>query len=70
MTPALGQFVQEAHAMVRQRHLARHRHLAPTDQPHIRNGLMQGARRGRMMTNAVRPPVRPETWWLCVPASH
>jgi hypothetical protein len=26
--------------MVRQRHVTRHRHVAPTDQPHIREGLV------------------------------
>jgi hypothetical protein len=35
MAAELGQFIQEAHAMVGQRHVARHRHVAPTAQPHI-----------------------------------
>jgi hypothetical protein len=29
---ALGQFIQEEHAVVRQRHFAGHRHLAAADQ--------------------------------------
>jgi hypothetical protein len=45
MTPALRQLIQQAHAMVRLRHLARPRHLASTDQPHIQHGLVGGARR-------------------------
>jgi hypothetical protein len=43
MTPALGQFVQEEHAMVRQRPLARQRDLAAAAPPHSRDGLMRGA---------------------------
>jgi hypothetical protein len=35
----------EQHAEVRQRHLARPRHLAAPDPPHIRNRLMGGATR-------------------------
>jgi hypothetical protein len=42
MTPALREFVQEEHAMVRQRHLARPRDLAAADPPHIRDGMMRG----------------------------
>jgi hypothetical protein len=45
--PELRAFVQEAHAMVRQRPLARPRDLAATDQPHIRDGVMRGAKRPR-----------------------
>jgi hypothetical protein len=44
MTPELREFVQEAHARVRQRHLARQRDWAAADQPHIRDGLMRGAK--------------------------
>ncbi len=51
--------------MVGQRHLARHRHLAAADQPHSRDRLV-GARHGRVVTNAVRPPVRPATLWMRV----
>jgi hypothetical protein len=31
----LGQFIQEEHAGVSQRHFARHWHVAPADQPHV-----------------------------------
>jgi hypothetical protein len=40
MAAALGPFIQEAHAMVGQRHLARHRDVAAADQPRIREGLV------------------------------
>jgi hypothetical protein len=36
----LGPFIQAAHALVGQRHLARPRHVAPADQPHIGDGVM------------------------------
>jgi hypothetical protein len=45
MAPALRQLIQAAHAMVRQRHLPRQGHLAPTDQPHVRDRLRRGATR-------------------------
>jgi hypothetical protein len=35
MEAELWQLIQEEHAMVGQRHLARHRHLPPADHPHI-----------------------------------
>jgi hypothetical protein len=57
MTPELAEFVQEEHAMVYQRHLARHRDLTAADPPHIGDGVM-GARNGRVVTNTVRWPVR------------
>jgi hypothetical protein len=60
---ALGPFIQKEHAVVRQRHFAGHRHLAPADQPRIRDGVV-GARKGRVVTKAVRPPVRPATRWM------
>jgi hypothetical protein len=41
---ALGQFIQEEHTVVRQRHVARHRHVAPADQPRIRDSVMAGAK--------------------------
>jgi RecJ-like exonuclease len=31
----LRQFIQKEHAVVRRRHLARQRHVAAADQPHI-----------------------------------
>ena len=43
MTATLRPFLQEEHTLVRQRHLARHRHLPPTDQPDIRDGIMGDA---------------------------
>ncbi len=45
MAAALGQFIQEAHAMVGQRHFTRHRHVAPADQPRIREGVVGRAKR-------------------------
>jgi hypothetical protein len=41
----LGPCIQEAHAVVGQRHLARHRPVAAADQPHIGEGVV-GARKG------------------------
>ena len=35
----------EEHAMVGQRHFTRHQHVAPADQPRIRDGMMGGATR-------------------------
>ena len=40
MASKLGSLIQEEHAMVGQRHLARHRHAAPADQPRIRDGMV------------------------------
>ena len=40
MAAELGQFIQKAHAMVGQRHLSRHRHVAAAEQPRIREGVM------------------------------
>ena len=45
MAAALGPFMQEAHAMTGQRHLARHGEVPATEQPRIRNGVMRGATR-------------------------
>jgi hypothetical protein len=56
----LRQLIQKEHPMVRQRDLARHRHLSATDQPGVRDGVV-GARNGRVVTKAVRSPVRPAT---------
>jgi hypothetical protein len=53
----LRQFIQKEHAVVRQRHFARHRHMAPADQPDIRDGVM-GVRHGRGGTKAMRSPGR------------
>ena len=61
---ALGPFIQEEHAVVGQRHFARPRQAA-ADQPDIEDGVM-GARNGRVVTKAVRSPVRPATLWMRV----
>jgi hypothetical protein len=45
MAAALGPFMQEAHTMTGQRHLARHGEVPVTEQPRIRNGVMRGATR-------------------------
>jgi hypothetical protein len=37
VAPELGPFIQEEHAIVGERQLARHRHVAPADQPDIRD---------------------------------
>jgi hypothetical protein len=52
MAAELGPFIQEEHAIMGQRHVARHRHGAPTNQPHIRDGVV-----GRT-TRASRDPRR------------
>jgi hypothetical protein len=44
MTAKLRQFIQEEYAVVGQRHVAWHRHLAAPDQPDIRDGVMGGAK--------------------------
>jgi hypothetical protein len=38
MAAELARFIQEEQAMVGQRHLARHRHVAPADQARIPYG--------------------------------
>jgi hypothetical protein len=54
VAPELRQFIQEKHAIVGQRHFARHRHVAPADQPRIRDGVVGGATRaGRDQRRAV-----------------
>jgi hypothetical protein len=35
MAAARGQFIQEEHAIMGQRHVARHWHVPPADQPRI-----------------------------------
>jgi hypothetical protein len=50
----LRPFIQKKDAVVRQRHVARQRHLAPADQPDIRDGVMRGTTRmGRDQGGAV-----------------
>jgi hypothetical protein len=60
MAAARRPCIQPEHAMVRQRHLTRQRQRPAPDQPYIRDRLV-GARHGRVVTNAVRSPVRPAT---------
>jgi hypothetical protein len=47
MASGLRPFIQKAHAVVRPRHVARHRHLAAADQPQLREGVMGGAKGAR-----------------------
>ena len=47
MAAKLRQFIQEEDAVVGQRDFARHRHVAPTDQPDVRDGVVQGPKRTR-----------------------
>jgi hypothetical protein len=43
----LWSFIQQEHPMVRQRHVARPRHLAAPDPPHIGERVRRGATRPR-----------------------
>jgi hypothetical protein len=43
----LWQFIQQENPLVRQRHVARQRHLATPDQPHIGDRVVRGATRPR-----------------------
>jgi hypothetical protein len=43
----LRQFIENEHAMVGERDVAGHRHLADPDQPHIRDGVVRGTKRSR-----------------------
>jgi hypothetical protein len=58
-------FIQEEHAVVRQRHLARQRHVAAADQPGIAYGMI-GVGKGRAVTNTARSPASPATRWMRV----
>jgi hypothetical protein len=67
MTAEHGPLIQEEDAVVGQRHVAQHRHLAPTDQAHLQDGVVGGAKGARphqSCTGAVRPVAR----WMCVVA--
>jgi hypothetical protein len=44
VTAALGELIQEEDAMVRPRHVARQREVSAANQPHIRDGVMRGAK--------------------------
>ena len=62
MAAELRQFIQEEHAVVRQRHLARHRHVAAADQSRIRDGMVGRATRaggdqGRAVAGEARDAV-------------
>jgi hypothetical protein len=63
---ALGEFIQKAHAMVGQRHLRRQDGGEPPPISPASEMVWWGARNGRVVTNAVRSPVRPATRWIRV----
>ena len=65
MAAELGEFIQQEHAMVGQRHLAGIGTWPPPISP-ASEMVWWGARNGRVVTNAVRPPVRPATRWMRV----
>src|ERR1700757_1617644 len=65
MPLSLRQLIQGEHAMVGQRHVTRHRHAAPADQPRIRDGVV-GARKGRVVPNAGGFPGGPAPLWMRV----
>jgi hypothetical protein len=46
MPAELRPFIVEEYAVVGPRHLARHRHVAPANESHIRDGVMRGATGG------------------------
>ena len=45
MPSARGECIEADDPVVGPRHLARHGYMAPTDQPHIGNGMVGGAKR-------------------------
>ena len=54
MAAELRPFIQKENVVVRQRHFARHGHLAAPDQPRVRHRLMGGATRaGRDQGRAI-----------------
>jgi hypothetical protein len=54
MAAELGPFIQEEYTVVGQRHVARHRHVAPANQPRIRDGVVgRATRAGRDPRRAV-----------------
>jgi hypothetical protein len=60
--------------MVGQRHVARHRHVAATDEPRIRDGVVGGAKRaGRDQRRAdateANEPVRMASWMISCAAA-
>jgi hypothetical protein len=65
MAAGRRQFIQQEASIVRQRHLPWHRHLAPTDQAHIRNGMMRGMKRAGRAQHGVGAGVAgDEVEWL------
>jgi hypothetical protein len=59
MAAELGPFNQEEHTVMRERHLTQYRHVAPADQPRIRDRKMRGAARaGRDQPRAVAGEAR------------
>jgi hypothetical protein len=65
MAAARRPCIQQQNAAVRQRHVARQRHLAPPIRP-TSEIVWCGVRNGRVVINAVRRPVRPATRWMRV----
>jgi hypothetical protein len=53
MPSARGACIEAERTVVGERHATRHRYLAPTDQPCVRDRMV-GARHGRLVTKAVR----------------
>jgi hypothetical protein len=47
MAAALRKLIETHNPVVRQRYLAWHGHLAPTDQPDVRNGVVRSAKGAR-----------------------
>jgi hypothetical protein len=61
MAAELRQLIQEEHPVVGQGDVAGRGDVSAADQPHVRDGVMRGAQHGRVVTKAVRSPVRPAT---------
>ena len=51
---ARREFIEEEHAMVGQRPVSGHRHMAPGNQPHIRDGVMRGVTQCRRLSRLIR----------------
>jgi hypothetical protein len=54
VTPALREFIKKEHAIVGERHLARHRHLAAADQARVRDEVGWAAEGGGVTRAAYR----------------
>ena len=59
MPAELRELIQKEHAIVGQRHLAWHRHLAATDQPHVGEGVVRGLRKPR---SSYSPGLQNNVW--------